>query len=445
METRYDGDPTKTLRYWSGPGDPPRVCVWEITLKCNLACRHCGSRAGPERRNELTLDEAIETVRQLAELGIREVILIGGEAYLREDWVSIARAVTAAGMACTMQTGGFGFDAFHIQEALAADVRLIGISIDGIGATHDHLRGRVGSYEAAIEAARLVRQSGRIDLSVNSQINRLSLAELPRLAQLVVDLGAVGWQLQLTVALGRAADRPDLLLQPFQMLTLMPLLHQIKRDILDPAGVQMALGNNIGYFGPFENALRYGAGQGGAWSGCMAGRAALGLEADGTLKGCPSLPTEAYGAGSVRDTPIETMWRESTRIKMLGRRTRDDLWGFCATCEHADSCLGGCTWTAHALFGRPGNNPFCHHRALTLAGQSKRERIAIAERAPGRPFDFGRYELIEEPIDAASPDEDVEAATMLGQLLGHENVGLWSREALAKITAKTTLRRRGDQ
>jgi radical SAM protein with 4Fe4S-binding SPASM domain len=216
----------------------------------------------------------------------------------------------------------------------------------------------------------------------------------------------------------------------------MPLLLQLKREILDPSGVQLFLGNNIGYFGPLERALRYGGENGHQWSGCMAGRAALGLEADGTLKGCPSLPTEAYGAGSVRDMPIETMWRESARIKELGTRTRADLWGFCATCDHADRCLAGCTWTAHALFGRPGNNPFCHHRALSLAAAGKRERITIVERAPGRPFDYGRFELVEEPIETALPDEEVDAAMTLGQLLGDGRSGMWSEKALAEIAAK---------
>src|SRR4051812_43782865 len=64
----------------------PILCVWEITLRCDLACRHCGSRAGPARPDELSTAECLDLVRQLAELGTREIALIGGEAYLREDW-----------------------------------------------------------------------------------------------------------------------------------------------------------------------------------------------------------------------------------------------------------------------------------------------------------------------------------------------------------------------
>ncbi|GAA6619426.1 hypothetical protein NUACC26_052390 [Scytonema sp. NUACC26] len=74
--------------------------VWEITLKCNLACSHCGSRAGNARTKELSTEEALDLVRQMAEVGIKEVTLIGGEAFLRLDWLEIAKAINAAGMLC---------------------------------------------------------------------------------------------------------------------------------------------------------------------------------------------------------------------------------------------------------------------------------------------------------------------------------------------------------
>src|SRR5207302_8074832 len=63
----------------------PVYAVWEITLKCDLKCSHCGSRAGKARPSELTTEECIDVVRQLAKLGCREVTVIGGEAYLRQD------------------------------------------------------------------------------------------------------------------------------------------------------------------------------------------------------------------------------------------------------------------------------------------------------------------------------------------------------------------------
>ncbi|MCB1638221.1 MAG: heme biosynthesis protein, partial [Thiothrix sp.] len=49
--------------------------VWEITLKCNLACSHCGSRAGAARHDELSTAEALNLVQQMADAGITEVTL----------------------------------------------------------------------------------------------------------------------------------------------------------------------------------------------------------------------------------------------------------------------------------------------------------------------------------------------------------------------------------
>ncbi len=82
--------------------------VWELTLACDLACGHCGSRAGAAREGELDTREALAVVDQLAEMGAREVSLIGGEAYLRDDWDVIARAIADHGMLCSMVTGGRG-------------------------------------------------------------------------------------------------------------------------------------------------------------------------------------------------------------------------------------------------------------------------------------------------------------------------------------------------
>ena len=58
----------------------PSYCVWEITLKCDLACRHCGSRAGHARDGELNTAECLDLVAQLAEMGCKEVSLIGGKS-----------------------------------------------------------------------------------------------------------------------------------------------------------------------------------------------------------------------------------------------------------------------------------------------------------------------------------------------------------------------------
>ncbi len=372
----------------------PIYAVWETTLQCDLACRHCGSRAGRARPDELTTAEALDLVVQMADLGVKEVTLIGGEAYLRDDWTAIVRAVREAGMACSITTGGRGLGPERAREAREAGLQGASVSIDGLRATHDALRAVAGSFDSAFDALASLREAG-VRVSVNTQIGRQSLREIPELFELLVAAGMRAWQVQLTVAMGRAADEPALLVEPYQMLEVMPMLARLKARA-DAAGVMVWPGNNIGYFGPYESLLR-GTLPRGHMASCGAGRSTLGIEANGDIKGCPSLPTAEYVGGNIRDHRLRDIWERAAPLRFTRDRTVDDLHGYCRGCYYADTCRAGCSWTSHVLFGKPGDNPYCHHRALELLREGKRERLVQTAAAEGRPFDHGRFEIVIEP------------------------------------------------
>jgi radical SAM protein with 4Fe4S-binding SPASM domain len=181
------------------------------------------------------------------------------------------------------------------------------------------------------------------------------------------------------------------MLQPYHLLYLFPLLAAIKRERLDPHGIALFPGNNVGYFGPLAETLRYGSGQGYQWAGCAAGVATLGIEANGSIKGCPSLPSSNYVRGNIRDRSLIDICSDLAREKT---ESPVELWGFCKTCAFGERCGGGCTWTSHVLFGRPGNNSFCHSRALSFAKAGLVEKLEAIAAAPGKPFDFGSYRIV---------------------------------------------------
>lgn len=382
--------------------------VWEITLKCNLACSHCGSRAGKARAKELSTTEAFDLVRQMAYVGIKEVTLIGGEAFLRPDWLEIAQAITQAGMLCSMTTGGYGISLETAHKMKKASIASVSVSIDGLEATHDRLRGRKGSWKSAFETMSHFREVG-IPFGCNTQINRLSAPEFPLIYECIRDAGVGAWQFSLTVPMGRAADNTHILIQPCELLDLYPMLARIVRRAIRE-GVRVQPGNDIGYYGPYERLLRGEGDPWAIWQGCQAGLGGLGIEADGTIKGCPSLPTAAYSGGNIRDYELRQIIEEKDELRFnLGAGTvkgTAHLWGFCKTCEFAELCRGGCTWTAHVFFNRRGNNPHCHHRALTQAERGVRERVYLKTPAKGIPFDNGEFGIIEEPLDAPWPEND---------------------------------------
>jgi radical SAM protein with 4Fe4S-binding SPASM domain len=375
----------------------PNFAVWELTLACDLACRHCGSRAGRARPDELSVNEALDLVRQMHDLGVQEIALIGGEVYLYDGWTRVVREIRRLGMQSTVVTGGRGLTRERAQAAAEAGVQSVAVSIDGAEESHDRLRGARGAYASAVLALERVREAG-MQVAVNTQVNRVNMRDLPHVLEVLLAAGAHGWQVQLTVPVGRAADEPDVILQPYDLLFVIPMLAELKRRC-DGAGVKMMPGNNVGYFGPFEHVLRSycRSAHGGS---CSAGIQTLGIEANGDIKGCPSLPTDSWVGGNIREHSLRDIWERSAPLRHMRDRTTDELWGYCATCYYAEQCRAGCTWMTTALFGRPGNNPYCHHRALEMRRVGKRERVTRVVEAPGLPFDRAGWDLrVEEDCD----------------------------------------------
>ncbi len=115
-----------------------------------------------------------------------------------------------------------------------------------------------------------------------------------------------------------------------------------------------------------------------------------------------------------------------------------ELWGFCKTCPHAQRCRAGCAWTSHVLFGRPGNNPFCHSRALAQAEAGIVEKLEPGE--PLRPASrstSGATGSWEAPLGP-----DLEADPLIGMMMASHafglapgSSGLWSKADLAAALA----------
>jgi radical SAM protein with 4Fe4S-binding SPASM domain len=374
----------------------PAYVVWELTLNCDHACQHCGSRAFKPREHELNTEEALAVVEQLRSAATREVVLIGGEAYLHSGFLAIIQALHAAGIRVNLTTGGRGITAELAQAAAKHGLDAVSVSIDGLEESHDRIRARHGSFQGALAALQHFAPLG-VQIGSNINVNRLNMADLESLYDILCDAGIAAWQIQITTPLGRAADHPDMILQPYDLLELMPRIARLKERARND-GILIMPGNNLGYFGPEEALLRsYTTGDRDHWQGCQAGKYVMGIESHGAVKGCPSLQA-SYVGGNLREHSLAEIWADTKPLAFARARTREDLWGFCRECPFADTCLAGCTFTAHALFGKPGNNPYCHFRARTLAKRGVRESVRLVTRAPGMPFDHGLFEIVEEKI-----------------------------------------------
>lgn len=344
-------------------GYAPRYAVWEITLRCNLDCRHCGSRAGKARSDELTLSEAKQLCQDLAELGCLHLTLSGGEPLLRKDWPEIARTLVGAGISTAIISNGSIWSDTLAETVKSVGICTLGISVDGFRANHDYQRRSEGHWDRVIQTIKSAADAG-IEVTAVTTINRRNQTELAELREFLGECGATYWQVQFATPTGNMSDNRDLMMEPKDVLRVVPELAAMRRDGKRP-GVQIT--HTIGYFGEPEESLRDPSMVVPFWIGCLAGMSVIGIESNGNIKGCLSLPSERNGEpafieGNIRQESLRQIWTRPGAFAYSREFTVDSLGGFCRTCDYAEVCRGGCTWSCYAGKGFVRDNHYCYFR-----------------------------------------------------------------------------------
>ena len=66
---------------------------WYLTFRCNLACAHCSVRSSPwvDTSEDLTTEECLRVIDQMAELDVKTALMTGGEFLVRSDALLILK------------------------------------------------------------------------------------------------------------------------------------------------------------------------------------------------------------------------------------------------------------------------------------------------------------------------------------------------------------------
>jgi len=330
----------------------PQICVWEVTLACNAACIHCGSRAGRARPDELSTDEALAACAALAELGVREVTLSGGEPLLRADWEQIVAALRGHGLVVEMISNGLALDAGKAARIAKSGIRSVSLSVDGDAPVHDRLRGVPGAFDRVMAAARALRAEG-LRVGAVTQVCRPNLDRLADIESALREAGFGAWQLQLTMPIGRCGR--DLAIAPVDVRRVIDFIIEESR----PDRVPRYGADNIGWMLPCEPALRSVARPTDrVFRGCQAGVGVLGLTSDGTVRGCLSMPP-AFDEGNLRRRSLRAIWQDENRFAYNRHFVPAKATGPCRDCGFLRICRGGCKTLAHAAGRGLGENPYC--------------------------------------------------------------------------------------
>lgn len=348
----------------------PRYCVWELTLACDLRCLHCGSYAGARRDDELPYEEMERVADQLADLRCEKVTLGGGEPTLHPRWHDLGRRLSDRGVRVNLISNGWSWSPEHVDKARHARLANVAFSLDGFEEAHDKVR-KAGSFARVVAALDLCAAAG-LPASVVTHVNQLNARTLPEFRAFLGRHRVSSWQVQLGIPSGALRDNRDLVIQPDDLLWLVPQLAAMRADA--SARPVLFAADNVGYFGRHEKPLRDRGAEIGFWIGCRAGMQVIGIESNGNVKGCLSLPSARHGddhfvEDSLRHRPLADIWNDPKSFAWNRDFTESQLGGFCAVCRYRDICRGGCAWTAYSHTSNRFDNPYCFYRRALVAGR----------------------------------------------------------------------------
>jgi len=144
-----------------GEGDAPVVVVWNVCRHCNMTCPHCYAAAdATPSPSDLSTEEALDVIEQLASVGVKTVIFSGGEPLLREDLFELIEAARAAGLGPQLSTNGSLIDETMAQRLRDAGIGYVGVSVDGRPDFNDSYRGLADGHAKALAALRAAKAVG---------------------------------------------------------------------------------------------------------------------------------------------------------------------------------------------------------------------------------------------------------------------------------------------
>ncbi|WP_454762788.1 heme d1 biosynthesis radical SAM protein NirJ [Cupriavidus campinensis] len=364
MEALRDGGPVPAPRQPPGP-----VVIWNLVRRCNLNCRHCYSTsADTDFKGELTTAEALAVLAQLKQARVPALILSGGEPLLRPDLYELAGHARALGFHLSLSSNGTLLDSAHAARLAEAGFDYVGVSLDGLEATHDRFRRCAGAFGQALAGLRAARAAG-LRVGVRMTLTEANAAELPALVALTEAEGIDKFYLSHFNYAGRGRGHQGDNARHAGTRAAMDWLfeHVWARAQQGRAG-DFVTGNNDadgvyllhwiarrhpGRVADMRRRLE-------DWGGNATGLNVANIDNLGNVH--PDTMWWQVTLGNVRERPFGEIWADRSHPLMAGLAARPrPLQGRCASCAQRAICNGNTRARAYAVSGNAwAEDPGCY-------------------------------------------------------------------------------------
>ncbi|MFZ0925354.1 MAG: radical SAM protein [Halobacteriota archaeon] len=336
----------------------PFLVVWNYTDACNLRCKHCYQRAGKMSKDELSLEERLNIVDQLADNDVVAIAFSGGEALLRDDFWEVARYASGKGLYLSLATNGTLLTKDVVRRLKDVGVQYFEISLDSVDpAKHDAFRGVAGAWERTVAGIKnVVAQDGAYSCIANTLTNE-NYRELDDLVAFSRKLGVNRTLIFNFIPVGRGSDIIDMDLPPearehvlqqmygylsgqdesFEILTTAPQFSRVCMMNSQNGVISLAHVGAAGFSDKVGLLAEY-------IGGCGAGRMYCAIQPNGIVTPCVFMPIPV---GDLRTESFIDIWKNAEVMQSL--RDRHDLKEHCGSCDYKNVC-GGCRARAYAYF-----------------------------------------------------------------------------------------------
>lgn len=322
---------------------------WECTLRCNLACRHCGSdckaiSGQPDMPKEDFL-KALDNITPQVDPHRVFIIFTGGEPLMRKDLEECGRACYRREYPWGLVTNGLLLSRQRLDRLLQAGLHSITVSLDGPEDAHNWLRRHPESFRRASQAIGMLSREKEIVWDVVSCINQQNIDTLPVFKEYLIELGVRQWRIFTIFPAGRAAQVPELQLSSSQFKKVLDFIRQTRQE--GRIHVNFAC---EGFLGPYEAEVRD------QFYRCHAGISVGSIRINGAISGCPSIRAN-YDQGNIYQDDFMEVWNnrfEKFRNREWARQ------GECADCNLFRYCEGN----GMHLHDESGKLMTCHYHRL---------------------------------------------------------------------------------
>jgi radical SAM protein with 4Fe4S-binding SPASM domain len=160
----------------------------DLLIPCNLRCRHC--YLDFSKTDIFPLWKVIDILDQLADHGTVELVLTGGEIFLRKDLLDIVAHAEKRGFLFSLYTNGNFIDEKMADKIANFAIHKVQISVYGTTAeVHEAITRKPGTYDKSIRAARLLIERG-IRVRLQCHIQHDNYEDAFRFPEFASSLGA---------------------------------------------------------------------------------------------------------------------------------------------------------------------------------------------------------------------------------------------------------------